>query len=111
MTATFGDGVVISTGTLRTVNHGIAILAVGVALGSGSGRQGEGDLQDGDEKRVPKLLRGGEVVTIAVESTSDWVIAVSQTDKDPDHDHRAPASEAVVALEETAVNVLKRNIK
>ena len=102
ITATRGDGVVISTGTLRTVSHGRPMLWNRPLSARGTSRelQRRGDSQDGDEERIPELLGLGKVVAVAVELARGGVVAVVDADEDPDHDDGAPASETVVALEE-----------
>ena len=44
------------------------------------------DLQNGDEERIPELLRFDKVIAVAVEGAVGGVVAVRDADEDPDED-------------------------
>ena len=90
---------VTSTGTLRTVNQGIAILREGVRRRAHQDKR-RANLQDSDEESIPELLSGGEMVAVGVELASGGIVAVGDTDEDPHEDDGTPASKTMVALEE-----------
>ena len=89
--------VVISTGTLRTVVHGMPILLAGQhhSIYTHSRK----DLQERDEERIPELLSASKTRTGAGEATLG-VNGIGGADVDPDECDGGPTSETVVALED-----------